>query len=151
MLDGSAGRRRLCAVVLVLSPPARHTTSLYSGRNEGNSVEQSFRPPIAGAWSRVRDGIRADVLCSGNGEGWTALRFDPIRLANILGIATVARQDVPDARTVVARATIPHSNSIQCVAGAASFSIAHEIVHTFFPTAEMRSDTRGGPEDARTG
>src|ERR1700722_17273406 len=66
-------------------------------------------------------------------EGWQGPPFDPFRLAEILKIKTVPREDVKDARTVPIG-----SDSIQIEYNPSRptqrirFSIAHEIAHTFF-------------------
>jgi hypothetical protein len=78
-------------------------------------------------------------------DGWSGPPFDPLRLASLLGIETVARQDVADARTVPLdgdRVRIEFNPMRP--RGRLRFSIAHEIAHTFFPDCCQAIRNRGG-------
>jgi Zn-dependent peptidase ImmA (M78 family)/O-acetyl-ADP-ribose deacetylase (regulator of RNase III) len=77
--------------------------------------------------------------------GWSGPPFDPIRLANLLGIETVARQDVADARTVpVEGGRLRIEFNPMRPRGRLRFSIAHEIAHTFLPDCSEAVRHRGG-------
>jgi hypothetical protein len=66
--------------------------------------------------------------------GWQGPPFDPFKLADFLGIPTIPREDVLDARMVP---TGSHRAQIEFnpnkTRGRMRFSIAHEIAHTLFP------------------
>jgi len=78
-------------------------------------------------------------------QGWAGPPFDPFRLAEILKIKTVPREDVIDARTVP---TSPGKVQVEYNPTRPQqrirFSIAHEIAHTFFSTCSERVRYRGG-------
>ncbi len=66
--------------------------------------------------------------------GWQGPPFDPFRLAEHLGLRTIPREDVLDARTVPAgsrRLQIEFNPNRS--RGRLRFSVAHEIAHTLFP------------------
>jgi hypothetical protein len=66
--------------------------------------------------------------------GWYGPPFDPLALADLLQLQTVARADVRDARTVPAadgRGRIEFNPNRP--RGRVRYSIAHEIAHTLFP------------------
>jgi O-acetyl-ADP-ribose deacetylase (regulator of RNase III) len=76
--------------------------------------------------------------------GWQGPPFDPFRLANFLGISTIPREDVLDARLVPAgsrRAQIEFNPNK--ARGRTRFSIAHEIAHTLFPDCIQNVRNRG--------
>ena len=86
------------------------------------------RDPIAEVTSRARS-----LVLDAMQEGWHGPPYDPFELADILGIPTVASDDVPDARVgyrsgrfIVEYNPNRHRSRIR-------FSIAHEIGHTLFP------------------
>ena len=72
-------------------------------------------------------------------HGWNGPPFDPLQLADHLGIAVAPRHDVRDARTVPApggRVLVefnPNRPSARV-----RYSIAHEIAHTLFPDCGER-------------
>jgi hypothetical protein len=67
-------------------------------------------------------------------SGWNGPPFDPIELAERLGLQVVPRDDLPDARTVPigSRNARIEFNPTR-PRGRLRYSIAHEIAHTFFP------------------
>ena len=76
-------------------------------------------------------------------KGWPGPPFDPIALAEILGLEVAANSDIRDARTVPAtrgRARIEFNPSRS--RGRMRFSIAHEIAHTLFPDVADRIRNR---------
>lgn len=66
--------------------------------------------------------------------GWQGPPFDPFKLADYLGIPTIPREDVLDARIVPIgsqKAQIEFNPNRS--RGRVRFSIAHEVAHTLFP------------------
>ncbi|MCI0542074.1 MAG: ImmA/IrrE family metallo-endopeptidase [Verrucomicrobiales bacterium] len=77
-------------------------------------------------------------------EGWTGPPFDPFRLAEILKIKTIPREDVKDARTVpTSSGGVQIEYNPTRPQNRIRFSIAHEIAHTFFPDCSERVRYRG--------
>lgn len=87
-------------------------------------------------------------------NGWAGPPFDPFDLARILGIPVVAKQELPDARTVPAgragKVVIEYNPTRP--PQRLRFSLAHEIAHTLFPdvskAARYRANPASGPADA---
>lgn len=83
-------------------------------------------------------------------HGWSGPPFDPLKLADHLGIAVSPRHDVADARTIPApggRFLIefnPNRPSARV-----RYSIAHEIAHTLFPDCGDRVRHRAFHADQR--
>ncbi|HEV2331044.1 MAG TPA: ImmA/IrrE family metallo-endopeptidase [Verrucomicrobiae bacterium] len=72
-------------------------------------------------------------------DGWKGPPFDPFRLAEILGIKTVPREDINDACTVpVGKDTFQIEYNPNRPQQRIRFSIAHEISHTMFPDCGER-------------
>jgi O-acetyl-ADP-ribose deacetylase (regulator of RNase III) len=77
----------------------------------------------------VRDVIRRAV-----DGGWSGPPFDPIALAEFLGIPLAARDDVRDARTVpIGKDGVRIEFNPNRPAMRVRYSLAHEIAHTLFP------------------
>jgi len=77
-------------------------------------------------------------------KGWAGPPFDPLRLAEHLGLAVEPRSDIPDARTVPlpdGRLKIEF-NPLR-PRGRVRFSIAHEVAHSLFPDCADRVRHRG--------
>ena len=76
--------------------------------------------------------------------GWQGPPFDPFKLASLLQIPTVPREDVLDARILP---TSPQRLQIDFnpnrPRGRVRFSIAHEIAHTLFPDCIESTRNRG--------
>lgn len=82
--------------------------------------------------------------------GWQGPPFDPFRLADLLGIPTVPREDVLDARIAPIgsqRAQIEFNPNRP--RGRLRFSIAHEVAHTLFPDCVENVRNRGQRTDVR--
>lgn len=78
-------------------------------------------------------------------DGWGGPPFDPLALAQRLGIATTARGDIPDARLVpIGDGKLVLEYNPTRPRGRLRFSIAHEIAHTLFPDCAERVRHRGG-------
>jgi O-acetyl-ADP-ribose deacetylase (regulator of RNase III) len=86
-------------------------------------------------------------------KDWKGPPFDPFDLARILDIPVVAKQELPDARTVPAGTSkvIIEYNPTR-PPQRLRFSLAHEIAHTLFPdvaqAARYRNNPASGPVDA---
>ena len=82
--------------------------------------------------------------------GWQGPPFDPFKLADFLGIPTIPREDVLDARIVPAgsrRVQIEFNPNRP--RGRLRFSIAHEIAHTLFPDCIESVRNRGRSTETR--
>ena len=92
---------------------------------------------------RIEGLVRACVLQAID-EGWEGPPFNPLVLADKLGIPVEALPDIPDARTV------PHDDGVKIQFNPTRprervrFSVAHEIAHTFFPDVAESVRNRGG-------
>jgi len=97
--------------------------------------------PIAAIERRARE-IVVDAI----EEGWDGPPYDPFRLADILGIDVVARQDLDDAR-LISQTTSPRIEFNPARRPArVRFSIAHEIGHFLFPDYGDRPRYRDASE-----
>ncbi len=90
--------------------------------------------PVRAITRRARE-VALDAM----DKGWTGPPFDPLQLADHLGIAISPRHDVHDARTLprpAGRVLVefnPNRPSARV-----RYSIAHEIAHTLFPDCRDR-------------
>jgi len=76
-------------------------------------------------------------------RGWEGPPYDPFKLAEILHIAVVPRDDVADARTVEGeRGKFKIEFNPRRPPARIKFSIAHELAHTFFPDCLERARYR---------
>lgn len=77
--------------------------------------------------------------------GWSGPPYDPIQLADLLGLDVAPSAHVPDARTV------SHAHSLRIEfnpnqpKGRLRYSVAHEIAHTFFPDCHEEIRHRSAP------
>jgi Zn-dependent peptidase ImmA (M78 family)/O-acetyl-ADP-ribose deacetylase (regulator of RNase III) len=85
--------------------------------------------PIAKITAHARN-----IVINAIDHGWSGPPFDPLLLAEHLGIEVQPKNDIPDARTLAT----PHGTP--CIEynpnrphGRRRYSIAHEIAHTLFP------------------
>jgi len=79
-------------------------------------------------------------------RGWGGPPFDPMALADILGIPVVPREDVLDARLVPAgTGTLSLEFNPNRPRGRVRFSVAHELAHSFFPDCADTIRERGRP------
>lgn len=106
------------------SKPARKTQWTHP-----SILALSADDPIAAIIERARQAAFSAIEA-----GWTGPPFDPVSLADLLGVRIVARDDIQDARTV----PIP-GDKLQVEfnpnrpKARIRFSIAHELAHTLFP------------------
>ena len=104
------------------------------------------RDPITAIEQRARDTVLKAL-----DSGWSGPPFDPIKLADILGIVVRPRGDIVDARTVP---TGPTELAIEFNPGQprerVRFSIAHEIAHSFFSDCAKEVRNRGSHANAQS-
>jgi O-acetyl-ADP-ribose deacetylase (regulator of RNase III) len=88
---------------------------------------------------------RARVLAlNAMDDGWHGPPFDPLALAQWLGIPIEARGDIPDARMVpMPDGTLVLEYNPMRPRGRLRFSIAHEIAHSLFPDCAVEVRNRG--------
>ena len=101
-----------------------------------NSLVLQFaaqRDPIEAVIDHARQVVLEAVQ-----EGWQGPPFDPVELADILGIHTVARDDLLDARVIATEDGLRIEYNPTRPLGRLRYSIAHEISHTFFPGSSDR-------------
>ncbi|MCI4347408.1 MAG: ImmA/IrrE family metallo-endopeptidase [Thermoplasmata archaeon] len=82
-------------------------------------------------------------------EGWEGPPFDPFRLAEVLGIQVVPREDVLDARLVSVGSKPQIEFNPNRSRTRIRFSLAHEIAHTLFPDYLQAVRNRGAHGEAR--
>jgi hypothetical protein len=84
-------------------------------------------------------------------DGWGGPPFDPLALAEWLGIAIDARSDIPDARLVPSdKGSLVLEYNPMRPRGRLRFSIAHEIAHTLFDDCAKDVRNRGvSPDEGR--
>lgn len=84
------------------------------------------------------------VVLKARDAGWGGPPFNPITLAQVLGIEVEPTAAVPDARTVVDERGTRIEYNPQQKRARGRFSIAHEIAHTFFADFGETVRHRGG-------
>jgi hypothetical protein len=87
--------------------------------------------------------VRACVLQAMD-EGWQGPPFNPLMLADKLGIPVEALSDIPDARTVPNNGGVKIQFNPTRPRERVRFSVAHEIAHTLFPDVAQSVRNRGG-------
>ena len=105
-----------------------------------NKSVLAFAPdddPVA-KMERVAQGKVLDAM----GQGWSGPPFDPLELANLMGIQVRPNASVPDARIVLVGETRVIEFNPNKSVGRVNFSIAHEIAHTFFEDWHERPRNR---------
>jgi len=75
-------------------------------------------------------------------DGWSGPPYDPFALAEYLKIGVVAREDIPEARTVQSRTGFIVEFNPNRPRGRVKFSICHELAHTLFPDCGDRVRNR---------
>ena len=90
--------------------------------------------PVRAITRRARE-VALDAM----DKGWTGPPFDPLQLADHLGIAISPRHDVRDARTLPGPAGgVRVEFNPNRPSARVRYSIAHEIAHTLFPDCRDR-------------
>ncbi len=102
-------------------------------------------------FARDRDPIEAaekaaqDVVFGAVEKGWEGPPFDPLELAEILGIEVVPKDELLDARTLpIGRKLVIEYNPTR-PKYRVRFSLAHELAHTLFPDVARVSRYRNNP------
>ncbi|MBZ5670041.1 MAG: ImmA/IrrE family metallo-endopeptidase [Acidobacteriia bacterium] len=75
-------------------------------------------------------------------DGWSGPPYDPFALAEYLNVAVVAREDIPEARTVSSRAGYIIEFNPNRPRNRVKYSICHELAHTLFPDCADRVRSR---------
>jgi O-acetyl-ADP-ribose deacetylase (regulator of RNase III) len=89
-----------------------------------------------------------DVVVRAIDQGWSGPPFDPFMLADILRLDIVARDDVPDARTVtVGNSKVRVEFNPNRPRGRVRYSVAHEIAHTLFSDCVKSTRYRAAHSD----
>jgi uncharacterized protein DUF955 len=81
--------------------------------------------------------------------GWTGPPYDPFALAEHFNISVVARQDIPDARTVPSRDGYLIEFNPNRPKSRIKYSICHELAHTLFPDCSERVRNRITHQDMK--
>jgi IrrE N-terminal-like domain len=100
------------------------------------------RDPVDVITERARDAVLGAIE-----EGWRGPPYDPFELADLMQVPAVPREDLYDARLVVAegnRARLEFNPTRP--RGRVRFTIAHELAHTFFPDYKKAARYRSGPK-----
>jgi Zn-dependent peptidase ImmA (M78 family)/O-acetyl-ADP-ribose deacetylase (regulator of RNase III) len=83
------------------------------------------------------------VVLRAKDKGWSGPPYDPFQLAEILGIIIVPKQDIGDARLVpVKNDRLQIEFNPDRPKGRISFSVAHELAHSFFPDCQEQARHR---------
>jgi O-acetyl-ADP-ribose deacetylase (regulator of RNase III) len=94
--------------------------------------------PVAVVTARARE-----VVLQAMDKGWSGPPFDPIALAELLGLEVAANSEIRDARTVPAgRGKARVEFNPNRPRGRMRYSVAHEIGHTLFPDVAERVRNR---------
>ena len=102
--------------------------------------------PVRAITQRARE-VALDAM----DKGWTGPPFDPLQLADHLGIAISPRYDVRDARTLPGPAGgVRVEFNPNRPSARVRYSIAHEIAHTLFPDCRDRIRQRSLHGEERT-
>lgn len=83
-----------------------------------------------------------DVSLAAMEQGWTGPPFDPLKLADFLGIRVVPREDIADARTIPSKSGFTVEFNPNRPKGRIRYSICHELAHTLFPDCGERIRNR---------
>lgn len=80
-------------------------------------------------------------------KGWSGPPFNPVQIAELLGISISANSDIADARTITESNSLKIEYNPKQPRSRVRFSIAHEIAHTLFPDVSEMPRNRGGTPD----
>jgi O-acetyl-ADP-ribose deacetylase (regulator of RNase III) len=111
---------------------SRHTWTNQSVRRLLDTAGE--KDPVRAITLKARE-----LALSAMDRGWSGPPFDPLRLADLLGILVSPRHDLRDARTLPAAGgkTLIEFNPNR-PSPRIRYSIAHEIAHTLFPDSRDR-------------
>lgn len=82
-------------------------------------------------------------------EGWKGPPYDPFALADLLKVSVVAREDIPEARTVPSPTGYLIEFNPNRPRSRVKFSICHELAHTLFPNCAERVRNRVTHRDTK--
>ena len=99
--------------------------------------------PIAVVERRARD-----LVLRAKDAGWQGPPFNPIAIADLLGIPVEANSNVADARTISTADGLRIEFNPTQARERVRFSIAHELAHILFPDVADQVRHRGGDPDA---
>jgi O-acetyl-ADP-ribose deacetylase (regulator of RNase III) len=117
------------------SQPAKGTTRWTNA----SVLMLSSEDPVAEIAARARA-----MALEGMDRGWQGPPFDPLALAQLLGIDIEANAEVPDAQTVpVGRGRVRIEFNPNRPRGRTRYSVAHELAHTLFPDVADKVRHRG--------
>lgn len=91
----------------------------------------------------IEEAARAQVLGAMD-AGWQGPPFNPLALADLLGIPIEADADVRDARAVPDNGGVKIQFNPTQPRERVRFSVAHEVAHTLFPDVAKEVRNRGG-------
>lgn len=80
-------------------------------------------------------------------KGWSGPPFNPVAIAEMLGITISPNSDIGDARTVFSDGSLKIEYNPKKPRSRVRFSIAHEIAHTLFPDFSEMDRNRGGTSE----
>lgn len=101
------------------------------------------RDPVVAITERARA-----VALNAMDKGWVGPPFDPLVLAELLGIEVVANAEIRDARTVpIRRGHVRVEFNPNRPRGRMRYSIAHELAHTLFPDVADKTRHRARHEE----
>jgi len=119
--------------------------AIIHGVNKVATKPQFWTHPSVRPFADTGDPISAMVERANNmvleavEQGWNGPPFDTFELANILGFTVIPCESIPDARLVpLANKGFQIEYNPNQPRSRIRFSIAHEIVHTFFPDCRER-------------
>jgi O-acetyl-ADP-ribose deacetylase (regulator of RNase III) len=99
--------------------------------------------PIAVIETRARE-----LVLRACDAGWSGPPYNPLTIADLLGIQVEANSEVPDARTVTCEHGLKIEFNPTRPRERVRFSIAHEIAHTLFSDVAQKTRHRARPERA---
>ncbi len=129
----------------------KHTIPQLHMNKKSNSVwtnpsvrafAQKADPVVA-----IEDAARALVLRARE-SGWEGPPFNPLRIAEMMGVQIEANSSVADARLIASARGPKIEFNPQQPRERVRFSIAHEIAHLLFPDWSEQIRNRGGDETA---
>ena len=88
-----------------------------------------------------------DLVLKAKDQGWQGPPFNPIGIADLLGISVEANADVRDARIALIEGKLRIEFNPTQPRERVRFSIAHEVAHAIFPDVATQVRHRAGPKD----
>lgn len=76
--------------------------------------------------------------------GWVGPPYNPIRIADLMGIPVEPNVDIPDARTIATGSGLKIEFNPMRPRERVRFSLAHEVAHALFPDVAKQTRNRGG-------